>query len=124
MVCRKFAPTARNYVAARLMAEVGLRVNEARNLDLADIKWQLGRFGKLHVRVGKGARGSWTSGADGAADQRRGPDPALVHRRRVGPLRRRPHPTRRPAVPIRAQERRQQLQTDRRWRPAHRAVIS
>ena len=33
--CRKYAPTARNYAAARLMAEVGLRVNEARNLDLA-----------------------------------------------------------------------------------------
>ena len=56
--CRKFAPTARNYTAARLMADVGLRVNEARNLDLADIKWDLGRFGKLHVRYGKGARGS------------------------------------------------------------------
>ena len=27
-------------------------------LDLADIKWELGRFGKLHVRCGKGARGS------------------------------------------------------------------
>ena len=40
------------------MAQVGLRVNEARNLDLADIKWELGRFGKLHVRIGKGARGS------------------------------------------------------------------
>ena len=26
--CRKFAPAARNYAAARLMAEVGLRVNE------------------------------------------------------------------------------------------------
>ncbi|MFG1946709.1 tyrosine-type recombinase/integrase [Nonomuraea sp. NPDC048826] len=56
--CRKFAPTARNYTAARLMAEVGLRVNEARSLDLADVKWELGRFGKLHVRLGKGARGS------------------------------------------------------------------
>jgi site-specific recombinase XerD len=40
------------------MATVGLRVNEARNLDLADIKWELGPFGKLHVRCGKGARGS------------------------------------------------------------------
>ncbi len=40
------------------MSEVGLRVNEARHLDLADIKWDLGRFGKLHVRHGKGARGS------------------------------------------------------------------
>ncbi|MFV9454984.1 tyrosine-type recombinase/integrase [Rhodococcus sp. NM-2] len=56
--CRKSAPTARNYVAAQLMSKVGLRVNEARSLDLADIKWELGRFGKLHVRKGKGARGS------------------------------------------------------------------
>ena len=55
---RKFAPTARNYAAARLMAEVGLRVNEVRSLDLADVKWDLGRFGKLHVRYGKGSRGS------------------------------------------------------------------
>ncbi|MCY0924378.1 MULTISPECIES: tyrosine-type recombinase/integrase [unclassified Streptomyces] len=56
--CRKFGPTARNYTAARLMAGVGLRVNEACRLDLADIKWDLGRFGKLHVRQGKGSRGS------------------------------------------------------------------
>lgn len=56
--CRKFAPTARDYAAARLMAEVGLRVNELRHLDLADIKWDLGRFGKLHVRLGKGVCGS------------------------------------------------------------------
>jgi integrase/recombinase XerD len=58
VACRKFAPTARNYAAARLMAEIGLRANEVRNLDLADIKWELGRFGKVHVRYGKGARGS------------------------------------------------------------------
>src|SRR5271156_3842051 len=56
--CRKFAPAARNYAAAGLMAEVGLRVNEARMLDLDDVRWELGRFGKLHVRHGKGARGS------------------------------------------------------------------
>jgi DNA-binding Xre family transcriptional regulator len=40
------------------MSAVGLRVNEIRGLDLADVKWDLGRFGKHHVRVGKGARGS------------------------------------------------------------------
>ena len=56
--CRKFAPSARNYTAAKLMATVGLRVNEVRNLELADVKWELGPFGKLHVRCGKGARGS------------------------------------------------------------------
>jgi integrase len=31
------------------MSQVGLRVSEACKLDLADIKWELGRFGKLHV---------------------------------------------------------------------------
>jgi site-specific recombinase XerD len=56
--CRRFAPAARNYAASRLMADVGLRVNEASHLDLPDIKWELGPFGKLHVRKGKGARGS------------------------------------------------------------------
>ncbi len=40
------------------MAEVGLRINEICTLDLEDIKWDLGRFGKLHVRQGKGTRGS------------------------------------------------------------------
>jgi site-specific recombinase XerD len=56
--CRKYAPSARNYAASRLMSEVGLRVNEARSLDLADVRWELGSFGKLHVRHGKGANGS------------------------------------------------------------------
>ena len=56
--CRKFAPAARNWTAAKLMATVGLRVNEARQLDLADVRWELGPFGKLHVRYGKGAGGS------------------------------------------------------------------
>ena len=56
--CRKFAPAARNYTAARLMAGVGLRINEVCHLDLDDVKWELGRFGKLHVRYGKGTNGS------------------------------------------------------------------
>ncbi len=48
--CRKFAPTARNYAVARLAADVGLRINELRMLDLDDVRWELGRFGKLNVR--------------------------------------------------------------------------
>ena len=56
--CRKFAPAARNYAAFRLMSEVGLRVSETSHLDLDDIRRDPGRFGKLHVRQGKGARGS------------------------------------------------------------------
>ena len=63
--CRKFAPTARNYAVARLVADVGLRINEARMLDLDDVRWELGRFGKLNVRHGKGSR-------------RKGPKPRLV----------------------------------------------
>jgi integrase/recombinase XerD len=44
---RKFVPAARNYAAARLEADVGLRVNEIRMLDLDDVRWEQGRFGKL-----------------------------------------------------------------------------
>ena len=53
--CRKFAPAARSYAAARLMAEVGLRVNEASHLDLADVKWDLGRLGKHGWRPARSA---------------------------------------------------------------------
>ena len=63
--CRKFGPAARNYAVARLATDVGLRINEARMLDLDDVRWELGRFGKLNVRHGKGSR-------------RRGPKPRLV----------------------------------------------
>src|SRR6266436_8594514 len=56
VTCRKFGPAARNYAAARLKADVGLRVNEVRMLDLDDVRWELGRFGKLNVRHGKGSR--------------------------------------------------------------------
>jgi site-specific recombinase XerD len=62
---RKFAPAARNYAVARLAADVGLRINELRMLDLHDVRWELGQFGKLNVRHGKGSR-------------RRGPKPRLV----------------------------------------------
>ncbi|WP_067480092.1 tyrosine-type recombinase/integrase [Nocardia amamiensis] len=56
--CRKFATAARNFTAAQLISKVGLRINEARCLDLDDVRWELGRFGKLHVRFGKGTQGS------------------------------------------------------------------
>ncbi|GED83217.1 hypothetical protein [Streptomyces sp. 6-11-2] len=35
--CRKFAPIARNYTAAKLMSQVGLRVSEVQGLGLDDI---------------------------------------------------------------------------------------
>jgi integrase/recombinase XerD len=54
----------------RLEADVGLRVSEIRMPDL-DVRWDLGRFGKLNVRHGKGARRCGPKAAAGAADQRR-----------------------------------------------------
>ncbi|GAA1285086.1 hypothetical protein [Saccharothrix xinjiangensis] len=39
---RKFAPAARNYTVARLAADVGLRINELRMLNLDDVHWELG----------------------------------------------------------------------------------
>lgn len=55
--CRKYAPSARNYAACRLMTLVGLRISELLHLDLSDVHWGVGRFGQLHVRHGKGSRG-------------------------------------------------------------------
>jgi integrase/recombinase XerD len=56
--CRKYAPSARTFTACRLITQVGLRITETCQLDLDDIKWDLGAFGELHVRYGKGANRS------------------------------------------------------------------
>jgi site-specific recombinase XerD len=55
-VCRRYTTAARSYAACLLMAKVGLRVNELIRLDLADVRWDLGTFGQIHVRYGKGSR--------------------------------------------------------------------
>lgn len=62
---RKYLPAARDYFAASLWRRVGLRINETVMLDIRDWRPDLGSFGKLHVRFGKGSRG-------------RGPKPRLV----------------------------------------------
>lgn len=62
---RKYLPAARNYFAGSLWRRLGLRINETRMLDIRDWRPDLGEFGKLHVRHGKGSRG-------------RGPKPRLV----------------------------------------------
>ena len=62
---RKYLPAARDYLAASLWRRVGLRITETSMLDIRDWRPDLGEFGKLHVRFGKGARG-------------RGPKPRLV----------------------------------------------
>jgi site-specific recombinase XerD len=54
---RKYSPAARDYLAASLWRRVGLRIGETVLLDLRDWRPDLGTYGKVHVRFGKGSRG-------------------------------------------------------------------
>lgn len=54
---RKYLPAARDYFAASLWRRLGLRITETVMLDIRDWRPDLGGFGKLHVRFGKGSRG-------------------------------------------------------------------
>ncbi|MGH2500787.1 MAG: tyrosine-type recombinase/integrase [Candidatus Limnocylindria bacterium] len=54
---RKFLPSARDYLAASLWRRAGLRIQESYMLDIRDWRRDLGDYGKLHVRFGKGSRG-------------------------------------------------------------------
>lgn len=54
---RKFLPAARDYLAASLWRRAGLRIQESYMLDIRDWRRDLGSYGKLHVRFGKGSRG-------------------------------------------------------------------
>jgi integrase/recombinase XerC len=62
---RKYLPAARDYFAGSLWRRVGLRINETVKLDIRDWRPDLGSYGKLHIRFGKGSQG-------------RGPKPRLV----------------------------------------------
>lgn len=53
---RKYAPAARNYTAMRLASLIGPRVSELCLLTMGDVRWDLGRFGKVLLH-GKGSRG-------------------------------------------------------------------
>ena len=55
---RKWLAAARHYAMARLAAEVGLRLRELCGLRLEDLHFDHGPLGKIHVRLGKGSRGS------------------------------------------------------------------
>lgn len=55
---RKYAPAARDYALFRTLYHVGLRSDEAAQLDRCDLHFDRGPFGKLHVRFGKGAHTS------------------------------------------------------------------
>lgn len=53
---RKYAPSVRSYTAMRLASLLGPRVSELCLLNIDDIHWHMGRFGKVLLR-GKGSRG-------------------------------------------------------------------
>jgi site-specific recombinase XerD len=55
---RKFGPAGRDYALFRTLYHAGLRADEASSLELADMHFGRGPFGKIHVRFGKGTRGS------------------------------------------------------------------
>lgn len=55
---RKYGPAARDYALFRTLYHVGLRSEEASLLERADVHFDRGPFGKVHVRFGKGARTS------------------------------------------------------------------
>jgi site-specific recombinase XerD len=55
---RKYASAARDYAVFRAMYWTGLRCSEFIALDVGDLHWERGPFGKVHVRFGKGARTS------------------------------------------------------------------
>lgn len=55
---RKYAPAARDYALFRTLYHAGTRCEEAVLLDVPDVHFGRGPFGKLHVRFGKAARTS------------------------------------------------------------------
>lgn len=55
---RKFGVAGRDYALFRTLYHCGLRADEASLLELADLHFDRGPFGKVHVRFGKGTRGS------------------------------------------------------------------
>ena len=55
---RVFATAGRDYALYRTLYHAGLRSEEAVLLEVADLHFSRGPFGKIHVRFGKAARGS------------------------------------------------------------------
>lgn len=55
---RKWTPAARDYALLRMLYHAGLRSAEAASLEIRDLHFDRGPFGKIHVRLGKAAKGS------------------------------------------------------------------
>lgn len=57
-IARKWTPAARDYAMFRTLYHSGLRSAEASTLEIRDLHFDRGPFGKIHVRLGKAAKGS------------------------------------------------------------------
>jgi site-specific recombinase XerD len=55
---RKYTVAARDYALFRTLYLAGLRAEESASMDRADVHFDRGPFGKVHVRFGKGAKTS------------------------------------------------------------------
>lgn len=57
---RKYSTVARDYVFFKLLGMIGLRIFELTMINVNDVRFDLGTsgIGKLHVRYGKGSRGT------------------------------------------------------------------
>lgn len=55
---RKYATVARDYTLFKMLELSGLRIYEAVMLDVKDCRFDLGENGKVHVRYGKGSKGT------------------------------------------------------------------
>lgn len=58
MVTRKYSTTARDYTIFKIWDLAGLRTYETVMLDVKDCRFDLGECGKIHIRFGKGSKGS------------------------------------------------------------------
>ena len=85
---RKFLPAARDYLAASLWRRTGLRIHETYMLDIRDWRRDLGEYGKIHVRFGKGSKGRGPKTRLVAGDQPGGRAAGLVDGRGAAPVRR------------------------------------
>lgn len=57
-IARKYSTVARDYTLFRTLELSGLRIFEVIMLDIKDCRFDLGENGKIHVRFGKGSRGT------------------------------------------------------------------
>ena len=55
---RKYSTAARDYVFFKILGMLGIRINELIMVDVGDVRFDLGEYGKIYIKYGKGSRGS------------------------------------------------------------------